>query len=321
MRTCCLSMGRMLTVRAASLLLAAAGGLAGGCAPEAADDLADATSSPAASGVASQPEQGSAASGGNTGSTASEPEAPAQKPGTTGGAAAFGGGSFRLLSTVDGFLVELRAASDGLVRIGGGGLSPMALATAPDGRVFGVSDSIADGSALFLVDAGAGTAALVAPLSDPRDKRSPKVAMADAAFGPDGTLYANQYGQSFEVFRVDLASGFVTATPSIAIPSDMAIAADGRMFFRNEEAQLATLDAATGQVTGTIGSRGALRFGSIITTKLRTMHVAPDGQIYALTAPDQSRTDLYRIDPQTATSEKLASYSGRLTGLTSQRLQ
>lgn len=321
MRVSFSSMRRILAVRAASLLMATAGGLAGGCAPEAADDLADAAGSAAASGLASQPEQGGTATGANTGGATAEPEAPAQKPGTTGGAAAFGDGSFRLLSTVDGFLVELQPGSEGLTRIGGGGLAPMALATAPDGRVFGVSDSITDGSALFLLDAGAGTAAQVAPLSDPRDKRSPKIAMADAAFGPDGTLYSNRYGQSFEVFRVDLASGVVTATPSVAIPSDMAIAADGRMFFHNEDAQLGTLDPATGQVTATIGVRGALRFGSIITTKLRTMHVAPDGQIYALTAPDPGRTDLYRIDPQTATSEKLASYSGRLTGLTSQRSQ
>lgn len=226
------------------------------------------------------------------------------------------GGGLRFLTMQGGDLVELGTNPPSFTRIGGGNAGPMALEYAKDGRLLGISNTIVKESALFEVNVQTGQATKLHDLLDPEE--SDGLSVADAAVGPDGTVYVDIY--SGGLLKVDLATGKTEPTAITFDILDAEVGAQGQVYARSKEHTLQTVDLATGAVTLTVGNKGALKLGGVTITYLNAMSQGADGYIYALARPSGLQiSEIWRIDPATAATERIASFKAELTGLTIRR--
>ncbi|MCA9247159.1 MAG: M36 family metallopeptidase, partial [Planctomycetales bacterium] len=205
------------------------------------------------------------------------------------------GGDFRLVAGTgsgdpNGFaLVELQTDPAAEVPIGASGFHAGMDLDPTTGILYGASSS------LRTINMNTGVTTTVGSIDSSTETG---ILMTAIAFSPTGELFAvtNSSTPTRRLFSIDPATAFATEVGELTeIVRAIDFAPDGTLY--GGFADLFTLDPATAAVSSTVGSMGI--FAS-------EFDFAPDGMIYAVNLG----TDLYAIDPATATSSIVATYAG-----------
>jgi hypothetical protein len=219
---------------------------------------------------------------------------------------------FRLLSTANGRLVQLLINPPTLVPIGAANLAGTAIATAPDGTLFGLTTNAAGNTQLLEISPMTGAVTPLGPVSDLTNFTGVGPGANSIAFAPNGTLFASP-GNIF--YGIDPITGEATAVLSGTTFGAFAFGPTGTLV-GTTAAGLGTIDINTGLTTSLLAAANQIPFAPAI----QGMTFGPDGFIYAVTDPFTGQANLVRIDPTTGLSVLLATYNSNLFGLAVQPL-
>jgi len=141
-------------------------------------------------------------------------------------------------------LVRVNGKTGAVITVGGTDFFP-AMAYAPDGTLYGISDE------LHVIDPATGSTVKIGTFLD----GASSILMHGATFSPDGTLYVVENAMPSRVFSVNLSTAALTyiGTPT-ALIWDLEFAADGTLYAAY--ADLFTLNATTMTTLTTKGRMG-----------------------------------------------------------------
>ncbi len=220
------------------------------------------------------------------------------------GTGSAGPGSFRLLSTANGRLVQLLINPPIVVPLSPANLGPAGLAVAPDGTVFALSNNVFGVPQLSTVST-TGTPTVIGTVN------GLTTGVNQLGFAPNGTLFAG--GNGSVLFSVDQATGQVTPVVNAQNLGAFAFGPNG-MLVGSGVGGLQTFSINAGTATGVLATANQVPFAPFI----RGMTFAPDGFIYTVSTRGFGQSDLARINPDTGVSVLLARYNTDLFGLAAQ---